>query len=68
MLGRQNAKKHGRYSGTPPTSICSYCPNTPTCPYYVRAAACVFLIERVNKMAARAGVAPLMDGRLFNFR
>src|ERR1035438_1929062 len=68
MMGRQNAKKHGLYSGTPPASTCTYCPNTQSCPYYSRAAACVFMVQRINKMAARAGVAPLEDGRLAHLR
>jgi hypothetical protein len=50
MLGKQNAKKHGLYSGTPPATVCAKCPNTFTCPYYEKGNVCHFVWEKVFKM------------------
>lgn len=49
LAGNQNAKKHGLYSRTPPAATCNACPNTATCPYYERDAACRFIWDKVNR-------------------
>lgn len=50
MAGNQNAKKHGLYSRTPPSSTCNTCPNAETCPSYKAGNACVFVLEKIEAM------------------
>lgn len=61
MAGNQNAKKHGLYSRTPPAAVCNACPNAETCPAFKPGNACVFLLERLEKMEKRA--KRLLGGR-----
>jgi hypothetical protein len=53
LVGNQNAKKHGLYSRTPPTTTCNACPNTETCPYFKPGNACVFVWDKLMKMEKR---------------
>jgi hypothetical protein len=52
MMGNKNAVKDGRYSGVPRANLCSNCPRMSFCPHFKWGNACVFLCEKLEKMAA----------------
>lgn len=60
LAGNLNALKTGRYSKRKrPAATCNYCPMMRTCPRYTAGAACVFVVEAINKSARKLGLPGL---------